>query len=186
VLGAYNPCAESHANVLGLQPIFVAMSLPLCIVGCLTKVIEALSNPSEIPNVPAACACLSTFTPAAFCGMVKGMVQSVVVLLDCFLGMLGDLVAQQANAVSKLSSPNADIRAAGQCLMDEVDQLSKGLSDAFGPVSVFFDSIGFLFTFIGMSPVSLGTINPGPIADMIADLQAVSATIQSVLSVIPC
>lgn len=162
-LQGYNACMEARAFLGQINPIFAALGMPLCLLGCISSIMSIFDIGSfppidvgAIPRMIQQCKCLLSFTPIGFCGMITGLIRAVVAVLDCLLNLLGDLV--------QMSARIADLAASGasvvdiECLEAQVGTLQKSVMQGFGPVVKLWDSVGFLFEFVGIPFQSLSDI----------------------------
>ena len=185
---AFSICADASAFINGLQPIFAALGLPLCILGCITAVIGVFStsfpyvDPSALPNIATQCACLATFTPFGFCSMLSGITAGLLSLMTCITGLLADIVLLEAQAGNMALSPST--ASAGACLSSNCAKLLDNVQESFNPVSKLFDAIGFLFAFVGVGVGSLGELTGDTVDEVLDSAAAITATLNTVNSAI--
>lgn len=176
-LSAYSVCQDARAFIQSLQPVFAALGLPLCILGCVISITQVFTtdfpfvDPGAFPAIVENCACLATFTPFGFCSMLSGIVNGLLQLMQCIIGLLGDLVQLTAQAAALASDPRTI--ASGICLQDNADVLLKTIQDAFDPITLLFDAAEFLFLFVGVPFSAISGISGASIADTLVLVQAV-------------
>jgi hypothetical protein len=191
-LAAYSACEDARAFIQSLMPVLSALGLPLCILGCVSSVIQIFApgsvpplDPSAIPNMIQQCQCLLTFTPAAFCTMLRQILALISAILQCMIGLIGDIILLVAQVAELATHPDAVSKAMGACLAGNAANLQKTINAAWGPVAKMFNSLGFLFSFIGAAPQALGDVTGGPL-QALADVAAINTQILDILNLIPC
>lgn len=189
-LQGYNACMEARSFLQMINPVFAALGMPLCILGCLrsiTAIFDVGSFPpldvGAIPKMIQQCKCLVSFTPFGFCGMVLGLILAVIAILNCMIGLLGDLVLLTAR-VADLILQGPDYDDIVRCMTGNIDVLQKNVMRALGPISKMWDSTGFLFEFVGVPFQSLDDIGQATgLADAIASLTVVRNTLTGVADI---
>jgi hypothetical protein len=184
-LGGYNSCADAHAFLAGLQPILAGLGMPLCLLSCLTSVIEVFSsdfpyvNPAALTKIPQKCFCLSSFTPFGFCGLLRGIVRGLVSVLHCFTGIIGDIIRMEAQAASLVSNP--ETAYAGQCLQGQSQTLLQNAKKDFAPVMQLFNASAFLFSFVGVTQSSVPSLGDGDAASTLAAITAMLKSMEMLM-----
>lgn len=187
-LESYNVCSDARAMIQLMQPMLGAMGMPLCILGCLTSVTQVFSsdfpyiNPAKLAKIPQNCACLTGFTPFAFCGMIRGVISIISSSLTCIVGMLGDLVRMEAQAASLLAHPETAFQ--GQCLHNQANVLNQNMLKQFNPVIQIHNAATFLFSFVGIPVSQIEEVSGSSSAETLQALAVVQQSIQTVATAI--
>lgn len=187
-LEAYNVCSDARAVIQMLQPMLGALGMPLCILSCLTSVTQVFTtdfpyiNPSKLMKIPQNCACLTSFTPFAFCGMVRGIINMVSSALTCMVDLFGDLVRMEAQAAALLAHP--ETFAQGQCLRGQVNVLNQNLLHQFNPIIQIHNAATFIFSFVGIPVDQIEEMSAGSTAEMLQKLSVVQQSIAFVATTI--
>ena len=187
-LEAYSPCDDARAFMQEMQPVFAALGMPLCILGCVLSITGVFKtsfpyiDPSALAKVATDCFCLSTFTPFGFCGMIRSIVDGVTALLACITGVLGDIVRMESQAAALLSNPKT--QAAGQCLQANADRLRGTVVESFESVVALFQVTSFLFAFVGVPFTAIGSLSGSTttaVLTSLVDVQTVIGTVSDAI-----
>jgi len=187
-LKAYNACEDARAFIQSIQPALGAFSLPLCILGCVISITEVFTDdfpfvdPVALPAMIEACSCLVSWTPFSFCKTLKDLIIALLRLMRCILGLIGDIVALEAR-LAALANLDLDSTLLA-CLTDQQKALLNTVISSFGPFSKFFDSIEFLFTFVGVPFQSLGSIAGDNTAEVVQAINAVIKVLEEIFEAI--
>lgn len=188
-LEGYDVCADARSFLSTIQPLFSALGMPLCILGCLTSVVNVFGTdfpyikPQALLKIPEKCACLTSFTPFGFCGLLRGVLIAIQQTLLCVTGMLGDLVKMESQIASLLSDPST--REMGVCLRKQADALRQNVQQQFGPVTTLFNASSFLFSFVGVSVPSLDVDLSGKgVGETLEVLSTIQQTIVTVVNAV--
>jgi hypothetical protein len=187
-LSGYNACMEVRSFLGQLSPFFMALGMPLCVIGCVTSVLDIFDteqfppiNVGAIPKMVEKCKCLASFTPFGFCGTISGLLNAVVEVLRCVRGLIGDIAVQGAQIAAMLADGDDNLAYQAECLAGVQAVQLKNLTRSLGPVAELWDSAAFLFEFVGIPFVSLSTITQGgDVASMLRVLDEVLEALTSV------
>jgi hypothetical protein len=187
-LEAYDVCGDARSLLTTLQPVFGALGMPLCILGCLTSVIAVFSsdfpyiNPAKLAKIPENCGCLTSFTPFGFCGLIRSLVNGISTALICMVSLLADVVAMEAQAASMLLHP--ETASAGRCLQGQANVLRQNALTSFNPVIKLFNASTFLFTFVGIPVDQIDEASGENAAETLAVISSIQLTISVVAAAI--
>lgn len=187
-LGATNICEDARAFVQGLQPIMAGLGLPLCILGCVSAITDVFTDefpyvdPTALPELVSACACLATFTPFGFCGLLRSVLAAINSLLVCITGLISDIVSLEAQVASLMANPETLLM--GQCLGDNVGRMLASITESFEPVVLLMDSMEFLYDFVGVPFSPIPGLSGSDAGTVLATLSTIQVTISSILTVV--
>jgi hypothetical protein len=187
-LEGYDVCSDARSMLNTLQPVFGALGIPLCILGCVTSITKVFSsdfpyiNPAALGKVVTDCACLGTFTPFGFCGMLRSLVGALSMSMGCMVGLLGDVVAMEAQAGAMLADPATAFQ--GRCLEAQASTLRKNAVMALNPTILLFNSSVFLFTFVGVPVEPIGELAGEDAAQTLEALAVAQTAINAVATAI--
>lgn len=185
-LEAYDVCAEARHFLAGIQPVFGALGMPLCILSCVSSITELFTSdfpfidPTAIARMAKKCVCLASFTPFGFCGMIRGLLAAIMSVLNCMVGLLGDILVIESQAIALMLDPVT--AATAQCMQRQASVLRQTLGNSFGPVSELLDSTKFLFDFVGVDAPTISSVTGSNTAEMIQVVQQIMGVLQIALN----
>lgn len=171
---AYNACNAARDFLRSMGPFFFGLGLPLCILGCVAAIIAIFDpespvgiDPSAIPKMIEDCACLTGFTPFGYCSVLEGLVRSIIMVLDCIIGLMGDIIRLESQIASLSTYLDEASQFAAQCLAGNVKVLRELALQAMEPITDLFNSLEFLFKFIGIPFQALAALTGDSAAEVI-------------------
>lgn len=188
IVGATGPCEDARAFIQSVQPVLFGLGLPLCILGCVTAINSVFTSdfpfvdPAALPDLTAKCACLVSFTPLGYCQMLRGILEGVVIVLNCIVGLLNDIVALEAQVAALLSDPATLF--AGQCLGANVPTFLEGITTAFSPVTSLVDATTMLTDLIGIEPITIDSLTGGTAAAVLEEAALILDVLTDALAVL--
>jgi hypothetical protein len=187
-LDAYSSCMDARIFINSLQPLLGGLGLPLCVLSCVTSITQLFTtdfpfvNPSALTDMVKKCLCLTTFSPFGFCSMILGLTKAIYALLSCIIGLMSDVLALETQALALLTDPTT--AGQGRCIGANAATMRETLQQSFGPVSILMDSTAFLFEFVGVTPISLGSLDGGSTAEVIESARAVQLVLANLITTI--
>ncbi len=183
--GGCDGCELVGNFLLQLNPLLGALGLPLCLLGCagalmgfVKAVPDSLGPPPDptiliqrVSDVVEKCKCVvSMVLPppiGAICDFLK-MVRDIVSLfaniISCLVGLITHLSSFSLKASIMLTSPIPEVRATGNCLVDQGQGMTDLLNQKLGALGTLLSIIQPVFDLLAL-------VVPPPFADTITDFK---------------
>jgi hypothetical protein len=190
-LEGLNACNEARAFLQTLQPLLGALAMPLCILGCVSAIMDIFDpngfppvDPTAIPAAIDACGCLIDFTPFGFCSTIYGLLNAIILLLQCIIGLMADIIALEARIAAVLAGGGDLAEDIAECLAGQADNLLGTITTAFGPVADLFNSTSFLFNFVGVPFQEIQELSGDTAADVVVVCQDILIVLEGIRDVV--
>ena len=157
-----NSCDLMSAIMGQLSPLMGSLGLPLCLLGCMTALVnvskaleDALGPPPDPSKIATAvtqvitkCECVVGFAlppPVGvicdFLKLVRDIINIVAGVINCVVGILEHLITLNLKANINIGSNNPDIAYAGTCLLGQTQVMMDTVNGKMGAMAVIFSII---------------------------------------------
>jgi hypothetical protein len=154
-LDAYSSCMDARIFINSLQPLLGGLGLPLCVLSCVTSITQLFTTDFPFVN------------PSALTDMVKKCLCLTTFSPFGFCSMILGLT----KAIYALLS----------CI---IGLMSDVLALETQALALLTDSTAFLFEFVGVTPISLGSLDGGSTAEVIESARAVQLVLANLITTI--
>jgi hypothetical protein len=158
-------CEAVAALMLQIQPFLISLSMPLCLLKCVMKIVDAfksLSNmigdlPTPNPTDPVkklgiavieCTKCVTGFSIGKFCALLRDIIDLVIALLNCIKGLLSKILILNLRVIRGMTDPEVSIQSSAICLAGLVRIQTENLTVRINGIATILQAVGFLLEFV--------------------------------------